>query len=107
MNNKNKDNLILYELKKIHEALQKRNTSKFRMLNSTEKFYFSELILNTRKLDSIRLSVYNSVFNLNWWIIQIFYDTQGEAWPGLYFSCYTVIIAFILAAWVNRNSRIN
>ena len=62
------DNLILWELQKIHEALTKTNeqqTLNFRKLKSTEKFIFSEPILNTTKLGLIRLSVYNSVFNVN------------------------------------------
>ena len=62
------DNLILWELQKIHEALTKtkeEHTLKFRMIKSTEKFNFSEPILNTTKLGLIRLSVYNSVFNVN------------------------------------------
>ena len=62
------DNLILYELQNIHEALTKtkeEHTLNFRMIKPTEKFNFSELILNTTKLGLIRLSVYNSVFNVN------------------------------------------
>ena len=62
------DNLILWELQKIHEALTKTkedHTLKIRMLKPTEKFNFSEPILNTTKLGLIRLSVYNSVFNVN------------------------------------------
>ena len=35
------------------------------MIKPTEKFNFSEPILNTTKLGLIRLSVYNSVFYLN------------------------------------------
>ena len=35
------------------------------MVKSTERFDFRELILNTTKLGLIRLSVYNSVFNVN------------------------------------------
>ena len=34
------------------------------MVKPTEKFNFSEPILNTTKLGLIRLSVYNSVFNV-------------------------------------------
>ena len=59
------DNLILYELQNIHEALTKTKeeyTLNFRMIKATEKFNFSEPILNTTKLGLIRLSVYNSVF---------------------------------------------
>ena len=62
------DNLILYELQNIHEALTKpkeEHTLNFRMIKLTEKFKFSEPILNTTKLGLIRLSVYNSVFNVN------------------------------------------
>ena len=35
------------------------------MIKSTEKFNFSEPILNSTKLGLLRLSVYNSVFNVN------------------------------------------
>ena len=62
------DSLILYELQKIHEALTKTKeefTLNFRMVKSTERFNFSEPILNTAKLGLIRLSVYSSVFNVN------------------------------------------
>ena len=46
------DNVILYELQKIHEALTKTkedHTLIFRMIKPTEKFNFSEPILNTTK----------------------------------------------------------
>ena len=62
------DNLILYELQNIHEALTKTKeeyTLNFRMIKPTEKFNFSEPILNTTKVGLSRLSVYNSVFNVN------------------------------------------
>ena len=62
------DNLILYELQNIHEALTKtkeEHTLNFSMIKPTEKFNFSEPILNTTTLGLIRLSVYNSVFNVN------------------------------------------
>ena len=62
------DNLILHELQNIHEALTKTKeeyTLHFRMIKPTEKFNFSEPILNTTKLGLIRLSVYNSVLNVN------------------------------------------
>ena len=55
------DNLVLWELQKIHEALTKtkeEHTLNFRMIKSTEKFNFSEPILNTTNLGLIRLSVY-------------------------------------------------
>ena len=62
------DNLILYELQKTHETLTKtkeEHTLNFRMIKPSEKFNFNETILNTTKLCLIRLSVYNSVFNVN------------------------------------------
>ena len=62
------ENFILWELQKIHDALTKTKveyTLKFRMIKPTEKFNFSEPILNTTNLGLIRLSVYNSVFNVN------------------------------------------
>ena len=62
------DNLILWELQKIHDALTKtkeEHTPNFRMIKLTEKFNFSEPILNSTKLGLIRLLVYNSVFNVN------------------------------------------
>ena len=75
------DNLILRELQNIHEALTKtkeEHTLTFRMIKPTEKFHFSEPILNSSKLGLIRLSVYNSVFNVNRRNNQFLYDTQGE-----------------------------
>ena len=62
------DSLMLRELQNIHEALTKtkeEHTLNFRMIKPTEKFNFSEPILNTTKLGLMRLSVYNSVFNVN------------------------------------------
>ena len=62
------DNLFLRELQNKHEALTKteeERTLNFRMIKSTEKFNFSEPILNSSKLGLIRLSVYKSVFNVN------------------------------------------
>ena len=62
------DNLILYELQKIHEALTKTKeeyTLNFRLIKPTEKYNFIEPVLNTTNLGLIRLSVYNSVFNVN------------------------------------------
>ena len=59
------DNLILWELQTIHETLtktKKEHTLNFR--KPTEKFNISEPILNSSKLGLIRLSVYNSVFNI-------------------------------------------
>ena len=62
------DSLTLRELQNIHDALSKtkeENTLYFRMIKTTEKFNFSEHILYSLKLGLIRLSVYNSVFNVN------------------------------------------
>ena len=62
------ENLILWELQKIHYAITKtkeEHTLNFRMIKPTEKFHFSEPILNSSKLGLIRLSVCNSVFNVN------------------------------------------
>ena len=62
------ENLILWELQKIHDALTKTKeeyTLNLGMIKPTEKFNFSEPIPNTTKLGLIRLSVYNSVFNVN------------------------------------------
>ena len=67
------ENLILWELQKIHDALTKtkeEHTLNFRMIKPTEKFNFGEPILN---LGLIRLSVYNSVFNVNRGNNQFFY----------------------------------
>ena len=58
---------MLWELQKITKELTKtkeEHTLNFRMIKPTEKFNFSEPILNTKKLGLIRLSVYNSVFNI-------------------------------------------
>ena len=46
------DNLILWELQKIHDALTKTKneyTLNFRMIKPTEKFNCSEPIFNTTK----------------------------------------------------------
>ena len=60
------DDLILWELQKLHKALTKTKEHTLNlMIKPTEKFNFSEPILNTTKLGLIRLSVYNSVFNVN------------------------------------------
>ena len=90
------DKLILYELQKIHETLTKtkeEHTLNFRMIKPTEKFNFSEPILNSSKLGLIRLSVYNSVFNVNRRNSQFLYDTQGEIWSD------TRILAVIPGAY--------
>ena len=90
------DNLILYELQKIHETLTKskgEHTINLRMIKPTEKFNFSEPILNSSKLGLIRLSVYNSVFNVNRRNNQLLYDTQGETWTD------TRILAVIPGAY--------
>ena len=90
------ENLILYELQKIHETLTKTkeaHTINFRMIKSTEKFNFCEPILNSSKLSLIRLSVYNSVFYVNRRNNQFLYDTQGETWTD------TRILAVIPGAY--------
>ena len=79
------DNLILLELQKIHDALAKTEeelTLNCRMIKPTEKFNFNEPILNTTKLGLIRLSVYNSMFNVNRRNNQFLYAStviEGEA----------------------------
>ena len=91
------DNLILFELQKIHETLTKtkeEHTLNLRMIKPTEKFNFSEPILNSSKLGLIRLSVYNSVFNVNRRNNQFLYDTRGETWTD------TRILAVIPGAYV-------
>ena len=90
------DYLILRELQNIHEALTKTKEEhklKFRKIKPTENFNFSEPILNTTTLDLIRLSVYNSVFNVNRRNNQFLYDTQGETWSD------TRILAVIPGAY--------
>ena len=62
------ENVILWKLQKKHDALTKTKeeyTLNFRMIKPREKFNLSEPILNTTELGLIRLSVYNSVFNVN------------------------------------------
>ena len=90
------DNLILRELQIIHEALTKtkeEHTLNFRMIKPTEKFNFSEPILNSSKLGLIRLSVYNSVFNVNRRNNQFIYYIKGETWSD------TRILAIIPGAY--------
>ena len=73
------DNLILYELQKIHKPLTKTNkddTLNFRIVKSI--FEFSEPILNTAQLGLIRLSIYNSVFNVNRRNYQFLYVVHYE-----------------------------
>ena len=75
------DNLILRKLQNMHEALTKtkeEHTLIFRMIKPKENLYFNEPILNSSKLGLIRLSVYNSVFNVNRRNNQFLYGTQGE-----------------------------
>ena len=90
------DSLNLRELQNIHEALTKtkeEHTLNFRMIKPTEKFNFSEPILNSSKLGLIRLSVYNSVFNVNKRNNQFIYDIKGETWSD------TRILAIIPRAY--------
>ena len=63
------------------------------MIKPTEKFNFSEPIHNASKLGLIRLSVHNSVFNVNRRSNQFLYDTQGETWSD------TRILAVIQGAY--------
>ena len=75
------NNLILRGLQNIHEAFtktKKEHTINFRLIKPTEKFNFSEPILNSSKLGLIRLSVYKSVFNVNRRNNQFIYDIKGE-----------------------------
>ena len=90
------DNLTLYELQKIHKTLTKtkeEHTLNFRMTKPTEKFNFCEPILKSSKLSLIRLSVYNSVFNVNRRNNQFLYDTRGKTWTD------TRILAVIPGAY--------
>ena len=90
------DNIILYELQKIHETLTKtkdEHTLNFRMIKPIEKFNFSEPILSSSKLGLIRLSVYNLVFNVNRRNNQFLYDIRGETWTD------TRILAVIPGAY--------
>ena len=76
------DNLILWELQKVHEALtktKKEHTLNFRMIRPAEEFNLNEPIFHS-KLGLIRLSVYNSVFIVNRRNNQFLYDTEGETW---------------------------
>ena len=105
-------NLILYELQKIHNALTKtkeKHTLNFRIIMPTERFIFSEPILNTSILGLIRLSVYSSVFNVNRRNNQFLYDSQGETWsdtrilaviPG---ACELIEIAELIKEETNGN----
>ena len=55
------------------------------MIKSKEKFNFSEPTLNTTKFGLIRLSVYNSVFNVNGRNNQFLYENNILALiPGAY-----------------------
>ena len=60
------------------------------MIKSTEKLKFSEAIINATKLGLIRLSVYNSVFNVNRRNNQflcagtVLDDDDGESWTMPY-----------------------
>ena len=64
-----------YKITNVHPPIKTKEeyTLNFRMIKPTEKFNFSEPILNTTKLGLIRLSVYNSVFNVNRRNIQFLY----------------------------------
>ena len=90
------DSLILWELQKITKELTKTKEEhklNCRMIKPTEKFNFSEPILNSSKLGLIRLSVYISVVNVNRRNNQFLYDTRGETWTD------TRILAVISGAY--------
>ena len=63
------------------------------MIKPTEKFNFSEPILNSSKLGLVRLSVYKSVFNVNRRNNQFIYDIKDETWSN------TRILAIIPGAY--------
>ena len=63
------------------------------MIKPTEKFNFSEPILNSSKLGLIGLSVYNLVFIVNRRNNQFIYDIKGETWSD------TRILAIIPVAY--------
>ena len=72
---------------------KEEHTLNFRLIKPTEKFNFSEPILNSSILGLIRLSVYNSVFNVNRRNNQFLFGTQGETWSD------TRILAVIPGAY--------
>ena len=58
---------MLWEPQKITKELTKtkaEHTLNFRMIKPNERFHFFNPILTTTKMGLIRLSVYNSVFNM-------------------------------------------
>ena len=79
------------------------------MKKSTEKFNFSEPILKSSKLGLVRLSFYNSVFNVNRRNSQFLCDTQGKSWSntrllGLIPGAYELIeIAELIKEETNVN----
>ena len=76
------DNLILWGLQKIHEALtttKEEHKLNFRMIKPTENFNSSKSILNKAKLGLIRVSVHNSVFNVNRGNSQFLYEKNNLA----------------------------
>ena len=79
----NTTSLIIYELRKINETLSKtkeEHTFNFRKIKPTQKFNFSEPILNSSNKGLIGLSVYNSVFNVNRRNNQFIYGIKRETW---------------------------
>ena len=81
----NTTSLILYELRKINGTLSRtkeEHTLNFRTIKPTERFNFSEPILNSSKLDLFGLAAYNSVFNANRRKNQFIYDIKGETWSN-------------------------
>ena len=70
------------------------------MIKPTEKFDFSELIPNSSKLGLIRLSVYNSVFNVNRGNNQFLYSDNKAITPGV---CELTEIAELIKEETNSN----
>ena len=62
-------------------------------MKANKKFNFSKPILKSSKLGLIRLSVYNSLFNVNRRNNHYLYDTQDETWSD------THILAVIPGAY--------
>ena len=59
--------LMLWELQKITKEItetKEEHTFNFRMIKPNESSHFNNPLLNTTKTGLIRLSVYNSVFNI-------------------------------------------
>ena len=97
-------NIILWELQKITKELTKtkdEHTLNFRMMRPTERFHFNEPILNTSMLGLIRLSVYNSVFNITERNNRFIYASNISTIPP---GAYVIVdIADIIKQETNNN----